>query len=130
MLLKAPLKFWFLFVITRILRLWPAYAVSLSNYTFRWSELSISSRWPSNFVSAPCTNDWWKNLLFLNGIWESSCMPWTWYYVSFQLFLVLSCIGLSNRNFCALIRQKKLQQTNLFLKVFTVINRTKRMMTF
>uniref|UniRef100_A0A0N5AR27 Acyl_transf_3 domain-containing protein n=1 Tax=Syphacia muris TaxID=451379 RepID=A0A0N5AR27_9BILA len=86
----SSLKFWCTFIAIRALRLWPAYVFSLLNFSLRWSELSVSTRWPGNFVSATCSEDWWKNLLFLNGILESACMSWTWFIGTTFVYSLIS----------------------------------------
>uniref|UniRef100_A0A914ZMG1 Acyltransferase 3 domain-containing protein n=1 Tax=Parascaris univalens TaxID=6257 RepID=A0A914ZMG1_PARUN len=72
-------KFWTMFVVQRALRLWPAYIMAMSNLSMRWSFTLTSEPWPSFDIFKHCSQDWWKNLLFLNSILYTKCMPWTWY---------------------------------------------------
>uniref|UniRef100_A0A0M3IK95 Acyl_transf_3 domain-containing protein n=1 Tax=Ascaris lumbricoides TaxID=6252 RepID=A0A0M3IK95_ASCLU len=72
-------KFWTMFVVQRALRLWPAYIMAISNLSMRWAFTLTSEPWPSFDTFKHCSKDWWKNLLFLNSVIYTNCMPWTWY---------------------------------------------------
>ncbi|MFH4974026.1 hypothetical protein AB6A40_000735 [Gnathostoma spinigerum] len=83
------LNFWLIYYLARVLRLWPAYIVSMVDYMYRMGVSGLSPPWDLYNPNIQCRTDWWKNLLFINSIVEDGCMPWTWYIsLDFILYAV------------------------------------------
>uniref|UniRef100_A0A0N5AKH1 Acyl_transf_3 domain-containing protein n=1 Tax=Syphacia muris TaxID=451379 RepID=A0A0N5AKH1_9BILA len=118
-------KYWLLFYRHRLIRLWPAYIITLTDTTYWLSRMHHYRMWPPSDPAIQCHEQGWQNILFLNSIFSNDCMGWTWYIgtefifyllapifllalkssASFGLSFSLLVIGISNSlNVCVLIR--------------------------
>ncbi|VDK28090.1 unnamed protein product [Gongylonema pulchrum] len=71
-------RYWIRFYGHRLLRLWPAYIVTIALATFWLSFVPTYPIWPSMDPSLQCRQYWWHNVFFLNSIFGSQCIGWTW----------------------------------------------------
>ncbi|VDM45581.1 unnamed protein product [Toxocara canis] len=119
-------RFWTMFVLHRALRLWPAYIMAISNLSFRWSFTLTQEPWPYHDSFAQCCKDWWKNLLFINSITYSWCMPWTWYISAdfiFNLFAPIYLLALKRSALFGLSLCVATILASSLLNIYTMIAR-------
>ncbi|KAK3105107.1 hypothetical protein FSP39_017376 [Pinctada imbricata] len=95
---------WYLFIIHRILRLTPVYAVVLFTYTYLTAyaakgPLGLYLKQNDFFkIVSLCKTKWWTNLLYINNFYPHNgdfvnvCMPWSWYLAADVQFYVISPI--------------------------------------
>ena len=87
------LKNYFLIILHRWIRLWPAYFIAILFYWKISVHLGSGPLWWSYVSSAQYCNQAWKNLLLLDNVltdnFGEGCFAWGWYLaVDFQLFLL------------------------------------------
>jgi len=81
-------------IVSRVVRILPLYAATLGFFVFAAPHLNDGPFWYQwQAFLAPCVNDWWKNLLFIQNWGDTSvtstCFYHSWYLaVDMQLFIV------------------------------------------
>ncbi|CAJ0606680.1 unnamed protein product [Cylicocyclus nassatus] len=90
--------YWMRFYRHRVVRLWPAYLYTLMVVTLRLSVTHFHPMWPPTDPAIQCPKHWFENVLFINSLLDSRCMPWTWYIgTEFLYYLVAPVFLLSLR---------------------------------
>merc|ERR1712117_950726 len=86
--------FWIKFYVHRYIRLTGVYAIILF---FHATLLKYFATGPGSFgismASEACQDSWWKNLLYLNNVWEANlngCLGQTWYLGNDMQFFIIS----------------------------------------
>ncbi|XP_061188669.1 nose resistant to fluoxetine protein 6-like [Saccostrea echinata] len=88
---------WAMFYFHRFWRLTPAYMLILMTEATLSPYLSNGPLYPAKgFEINYCQDSWWKNLLYINNLFDldTMCMGWTWYLANDMQFFVLSPIFL------------------------------------
>ncbi|VDM53938.1 unnamed protein product [Angiostrongylus costaricensis] len=86
--------YWLRFYRHRIVRLWPAYLYTLMAVTLRLSVTHFHPMWPPTDPAVQCPKHWYKNVFFINSLFDNRCLPWTWYIGTEFLFFLISPIFL------------------------------------
>lgn len=94
----GALKFnWLLFYFHRYWRLTPPYMLVLMLYVPTFKYWGSGPNWlQSGADFDECKDTWWKNLLYINNVYDSDkqCMGWSWYLANDMQFYVISPIML------------------------------------
>ncbi|KAF5403365.1 Nose resistant to fluoxetine protein 6 [Paragonimus heterotremus] len=91
--LCGKLRFWFIFVVHRVLRLTPAYLLVMFLYTGLFIHLTDGPLYPQRpelLDVQYCREHWWVTYLSNFVYTNESCMSWTWYLANelqFSIFL-------------------------------------------
>ena len=98
----GEIKFWGMFLVNRLLRLWPLFAAVLFFFWKIAPAMGSSPWWDQSWTahSDACKKYWWADLLFIsnfypvgdsNGLASSTCIGGTWYLaVDMQLYLTVA----------------------------------------
>ncbi|XP_043253992.1 nose resistant to fluoxetine protein 6-like [Colletes gigas] len=96
----------FMILIRRIIRLTPAYGITIlvAILTFSWLEKN-SLIYMYERAHERCIANWWKNLLYINTFysWNELCLTWSWYLSDDTQFFIfgtlLLLISITHFNF-------------------------------
>lgn len=94
------IKFWFVYIIHRVWRLVPTYALIMYLDACLAHYASSGPFWDygdsETSEKKMCAAEWWKNLLFVNNFTQltSQCMAWTWYLANDMQFYVIAPVFL------------------------------------
>ncbi|XP_013776461.1 O-acyltransferase like protein-like [Limulus polyphemus] len=89
---------WVYFYVHRFWRLTPTLMLLLAFDAVLWKHLGSGPYWPEEGTEGTkCSNYWWRNLLYINNMWNQTymCMPWTWYLANDMQFYIISPLFLS-----------------------------------
>lgn len=87
-------EYWIRYYRHRVIRLWPAYLITIAMITFIFSRMHTHAMWPPSDPSIQCVRHGWKNIFFLNSLLGNECMGWTWYIGTEFLFYLTTPIFL------------------------------------
>ncbi|XP_012225930.1 nose resistant to fluoxetine protein 6-like [Linepithema humile] len=93
---KAKLNKFFFLIIKRFIRLTPAYMMMIGITQLNWFWYDKTSQfYMSDKLHELCAKYWWRNLLYINNLFDYStmCMSWTWYLAIDMQFYIIS-VGL------------------------------------
>ncbi|XP_076353848.1 nose resistant to fluoxetine protein 6-like isoform X2 [Tachypleus tridentatus] len=89
---------WVYFYVHRFWRLTPTLMLLLAFDAVLWKHLGSGPFWPEDGTEGTtCSNYWWRNLLYINNMWNQTemCMAWTWYLANDMQFYIISPMFLS-----------------------------------
>uniref|UniRef100_A0A915PEQ1 Acyltransferase 3 domain-containing protein n=1 Tax=Setaria digitata TaxID=48799 RepID=A0A915PEQ1_9BILA len=109
----SSFSYWLCFYWNRIVRLWPTLLFSIIYIPIDTAVFLHRPPWRFEDPAKNCAKDWWKNLLFINSIIESNCLPWTWYIGTDFILYLISPIYL--------LTFKKSRELGLTISVATVV---------
>lgn len=79
-------------ILQRILRIWPAFIITMLIYYTIFMHLGSGPRWPQMEPSPLMCKNMWRSMLFIDNFINDGtemCLGWGWYLqVDFQIFLV------------------------------------------
>jgi peptidoglycan/LPS O-acetylase OafA/YrhL len=90
----SSVRYWMTFYRHRLIRLWPAYLYALIQLSTRLSYTYWHPVFSPTDPAVQCPKHWYKNVLMLSSVFESVCMPWSWYVSAEFIFYILSPIFL------------------------------------
>uniref|UniRef100_A0A0K0EH57 Acyl_transf_3 domain-containing protein n=1 Tax=Strongyloides stercoralis TaxID=6248 RepID=A0A0K0EH57_STRER len=105
--------YWLRFYRHRVVRLWPAYLYTLFTVTTRISVTHYHGMWPPTDPAVQCPIHWWKNMFFVNSLFDNRCLPWTWYIGTEFIFYLLCPIFL--------ITLRQMPKIGMFISVATML---------
>lgn len=89
---KNNVGLYFMAMVHRLLRFYPSYITAILIWYQIFPHLGSGPFWPQvdRFVE-PC-NFMWRNILFIDNMWDKfSCLPWAW-YLSNDIQLFAMCL--------------------------------------
>ena len=89
---KNTVKLYLMAILHRLLRFYPSYITAMLIWYQLFPQSGSGPFWPmQQFYVDPCKN-MWRNILFIDNLYESiQCMPWAW-YLSNDVQLFILCI--------------------------------------
>ncbi|KAN0030790.1 hypothetical protein ACTA71_009435 [Dictyostelium dimigraforme] len=90
--ISKSIKFWFLYIIHRIIRLAPLYYFLIF---FSMWVMPLMGSGPiyyqfNSFANNQCSNYWWTNILFINNFYLNECYGVSWYLANDMQFFLLT----------------------------------------
>ena len=86
-MLKYPLA-----ILQRVLRIWPAYILTMLIYYGIFMHMGGGPRWQNNEPIVMACQNMWRSIFFVDNLIDNGreiCLNWGWYLqVDFQIFLV------------------------------------------
>ncbi|XP_025264528.1 nose resistant to fluoxetine protein 6-like [Camponotus floridanus] len=89
---KEKLNEFFIHVIKRFIRLTPAYMMMIGILQLNSTWYDKNSHFPTDMHN--CAQYWWKNLLYINNLFDSDrmCMIWSWYLANDMQYFIIATI--------------------------------------
>ncbi|GAB1867720.1 Nose resistant-to-fluoxetine protein N-terminal domain-containing protein [Camponotus japonicus] len=90
---KEKLNEFFIHVIRRFIRLTPAYMMMIGILQLNSAWYDKNSHFPT-YMYKVCSQYWWKNLLYINNLFDSDkmCMIWSWYLANDMQYFIIATI--------------------------------------
>ncbi|XP_072763719.1 nose resistant to fluoxetine protein 6-like [Anoplolepis gracilipes] len=92
---KSKLNEFFTYIIKRFIRLTPAYMMMIGILQLSSAWYNKNSQFYPNFRSDEvCTKYWWKNLLYINNLFDLDrmCMVWSWYLANDMQYFTIATL--------------------------------------
>ncbi|XP_072747379.1 nose resistant to fluoxetine protein 6-like isoform X2 [Anoplolepis gracilipes] len=92
---EAKLNEFFTYIIRRFIRLTPAYMMMIGILQLNSAWYSKNSQFYPTFRSDEvCTKYWWRNLLYINNLFnlDTMCMCWSWYLANDMQYFIIATL--------------------------------------
>ncbi|CAL1678841.1 unnamed protein product [Lasius platythorax] len=92
---KTKLNDFFNHIIKRFIRLTPAYMMMIGILQLNSAWYNKTSQFYSSYRShETCTKYWWRNLLYINNLFDfdTMCMVWSWYLACDMQYFIIATV--------------------------------------
>lgn len=79
-------------ILQRVLRIWPAYIITMMFYYSVFMQLGSGPSWSKTYTDVQTCSTIWRSVFFIANLVDNGqveCLGWSWYLqVDFQLFII------------------------------------------